>query len=101
MGIEASMYYSFYKNVRNSAWQCLLDFGIDRLPVDLVKITRGAGIRLIRNSHVDMLQVGERARSYSDGSTWVFVYDDSLPVDIYAQHQEAIEDLARSHLIDS
>ena len=75
------MYYSFYKNVRNSAWQCLLDFGIDRLPVDLVKITRGAGIRLIRNSRVDMLQVGERARSYSDGSTWVFVYDDSLPVE--------------------
>ena len=46
------MYYGLYKGIRNSAWKCLEDFKIDSLPVDVLKITRAAGIRVIKNSAV-------------------------------------------------
>ena len=74
------MYYGIYKNIRNSAWQCLLDFGITGLPVDLTRITEQAGIPLIRNSLVGEIRMGEAAKSFCDGNSWVIVFDDTLPV---------------------
>jgi len=74
------MYYGIYKNVRNSAWQCLLDFGITSLPVDLTRIAEQARIPLIRNSRVGELRMGESAKSFCDGESWVIVFDDALPV---------------------
>lgn len=73
------MYYGIYKNMRNCAWQCLWEFGIDRLPVDLLQITRNAGIRVVRNSTVNALLPYEKGKSFFDGSDWVIVYDDTLP----------------------
>ncbi len=75
------MHYGIYQNVRNSAWQCLLDFGIDRLPVDLMKITRMAGIRVVRNSAVSILAPSEEGKSFFDGVDWVIVYDDRRPAE--------------------
>lgn len=73
------MYYAVYKGIRDSAWKCLLDFHIDTLPVDVLKIAFSAGIRVIRNSMVNDLLPGERGKVYYDGETWIIIYDDLQP----------------------
>ena len=74
------MYYGLYKNIQHAAWQCLIDFGIDRLPIDLLKITRAAGIRVVKNSSVNVLQKNENGKSFFDGESWIIVYDDNAPL---------------------
>ena len=74
------MYYGAYKGVRDGAWMCLFDYKIDRLPVDVVRIARESGIKIVKNSVVNELSSGENGRSYYDGENWIIVYDDSAPV---------------------
>ena len=74
------MYYGLYKNLRNAAWKCLSDFEIDTLPVDVLKITRAAGIRVIKNSAVNDLLPGERGKAYYNGINWFIIYDDTQSV---------------------
>lgn len=76
------MYYGIYKDIRNSAWRCLLDFQIDKLPIDVLKIARSAGIRVIKNSVVDELSLGEHGRAYFDGTNWYIIYDDRDPKEL-------------------
>ena len=71
------MYYGIYKNIRDGAWQCLLDFKVDRLPVNVSKIARDAGVKVIRNSDVNILKSHESGKSYFDGKTWFLIYDDT------------------------
>ena len=71
------MYYSIYKNVRDSAWHCLLDNNIDRLPVDVLKIARAANIHVKKNSHINDLLPDEDAKSYFDGQQWIIIYNDN------------------------
>ena len=72
------MIYGIYKNVRNAAWQCLIDNRITSLPVDLVKIADAAGIKLIKNSEVDKLSGNESGACYYDydSEEWFLVFDD-------------------------
>ena len=71
------MYYGIYKGIREAAWICLRDAEIDRLPVDVLKIARIAGIRVVRNSLAHILRRDELAKSFYDGRNWLIVYDDS------------------------
>ena len=71
------MYYRIYTNIRDSAWQCLVDHGIDRLPVDILKIARACDIRVIKNSDVNDLLPGEDAKSYYDNKRWIIIYNDA------------------------
>lgn len=71
------MFYAVYRSVRNNSWQCLLDFELTRLPIDLLQITRRAGIRVIRNSLVHDLLPGENGKAYCEGSQWTILYDDT------------------------
>ncbi|MBE6666685.1 MAG: ImmA/IrrE family metallo-endopeptidase [Ruminococcaceae bacterium] len=71
------MYYGIYKDIREGAWICLRDSGIDRLPVDVLKIARAAGIRVVRNSLANVLKSDELGKTLYDGSNWLIVYDDS------------------------
>ena len=71
------MYYGIYKGIREAAWICLRDAEIDRLPVDVLKIARTAGIRVVRNSLAHILKRDELAKSFYDGRNWLIVYDDS------------------------
>lgn len=73
------MYYAVYKGIRDSAWKCLLDFHLDTLPIDVLKITRDAGIHVIRNSMVNDLLPGERGKAYYNGIKWIIIYDDLQP----------------------
>ena len=70
------MYYGIYKGIREGAWICLRDAGVDRLPIDIIKIARVAGVRVLRNTDVMLLGRGELGRSLYDGTNWVIVYDD-------------------------
>lgn len=73
--------YGLYQNVRNASWQCLLDYNIKELPVNLLHITRKSGIKTIKNSLVNELAPSESGISVRDGSQWFIVYDDgdSIP----------------------
>lgn len=68
--------YGIYKDVRDAAWQCLLDFEITALPVDLLKIANEAQIKVLKNSEVNILSGGESGICLLDGNAWYLVYDD-------------------------
>lgn len=72
-----AMYYGIYRNIRDCAWQCLLDFRVDRLPVNISQIARNAHVHVIKNSLCNKLRPNEHARSYYDGKTWIIVYNDA------------------------
>ena len=71
-------YYGIYRRVRNSAWHCLIDFKVNRLPIDVVGIARSAKIHVVKNSLVNDLEAGERAKTYNDAGRWTIIYDDRL-----------------------
>ena len=74
------MYYAIYKTIRESAWQCLLDFELFSLPIDILKITRAANIKVVENSRVHDLEPNEYGKSYFDGKRWTIIYDDMRDV---------------------
>lgn len=74
------MYYAIYKDIRDSAWRCLLDFNLDRLPIEIPKITRTANIHVVRDSLVSDLLPAEKGKVYYDGLRWHIVYRDTDPV---------------------
>ena len=76
------MYYGLFKDIRESAWKCLLEFEIEALPVDILKITRKVGISVVKNSSVGDLMPNEYAKSYFNGHRWIVIYDDTKPVDV-------------------
>ena len=49
------MYYKIYTDIRDAAWQCLIDNNIDRLPVDVLKIARQSNIDVKKNSRIKIL----------------------------------------------
>ena len=73
------MYYGIYKGVRNNAWQCIVDFNVDSLPVDVLKIAFQAKIHVKRNSDVHDLLPDERGKTYFDGKEWTIIYNDLNP----------------------
>ena len=69
--------YGVYKNVRNASWQCLLDVGVDELPVRVIRITKHFDIKVIKNSDCHLLKPSQYGISFVDGfGKWVIVYDD-------------------------
>ncbi len=76
------MLYGKYKNVRNSAWQALLDFNVTELPVSVNGIAKQLGIKVIKNSDIHELQNGERGATIFKNEHWYIIFDDteSVPV---------------------
>ena len=70
------MYYRIYTDIRDSAWQCLIDNKIDHLPVDVLKIARQSNIDVKKNSLVKVLLPDEHAKSFFNGDKWIIVYND-------------------------
>lgn len=70
------MIYGLYKNARDAAWKCLIDFNVTELPVKLLKIAQEADIKVIKNSTVHELALHESGVSLFDGGRWYIVYDD-------------------------
>lgn len=70
------MIYGIYKNARNAAWQCLLDYNITELPVKILRITQAARIKVLKNSKADLLFPNECGRSFIDNEQWYIIYKD-------------------------
>lgn len=74
--IRLNSVYGLYKQSRNAAWQCLIDYHIDRLPVKVSEIARSAGIKLIANSQVLNLPPNQSGRTIQEGNRWAIIFDD-------------------------
>ena len=70
--------YGIYKNVRTAAWECLRDFSDGTLPVSVTDIASEADIKIIRNSSVNLLEIGEESASIYSDEQWFIVYNDDL-----------------------
>lgn len=75
------MIYGKYKNARNAAWQCLIDYNISELPIKPTLIARAADIKVIRNSSVNELSPLESGASILIGSQWYIIYDDKNSIE--------------------
>ncbi len=75
------MLYGAYKHARNSAWSCLLDYKIDKLPVDVFEIARAAGITVIKNSLIHDLSSHESGCAYYIHKQWYIIYDDTNSIE--------------------
>ena len=72
------MNYGVYQNVRDAAWQCLLDAGITELPVSVTQIAQYFDVTIVKNSVHGWLNPSQSGISYqSESSEWLIVYDDS------------------------
>ena len=70
--------YGRYKNARDSAWQVLIDYNINSLPINVVSIATSAGIKILKNSIVRKLTKGEIGISVWDSNKWYIIYDDTM-----------------------
>jgi len=72
--------YGKYKNARNASWQCLLDYGIDRLPVMITHIIKQSNnIRLFKDSNAHILKKDEIGRTIIHNSIFEIIYKDIEP----------------------
>ena len=72
------MYYGIYQNVRDSAWQCLIDARVAELPVSVVKLARCFDVNIVKNSVHNWLKPSQSGICFmSESGEWVIVYDDS------------------------
>lgn len=72
------MIYGKYQNVRNSAWQCLIDFKVAELPVQIIDIAIMANIKVLKDSKAHKLKPNESGRSFYnyDKMQWYIIYND-------------------------
>lgn len=70
--------YGAYKNIRDSAWQVLLDYNIRSAPIDVAKIAYSSEISVIRNSDVGELLDTEAGVSILSNGKWSIIYDDTV-----------------------
>lgn len=70
-------FYKRYQNVRNAAWQALIDFSVDRLPVSLSAICQDIGISMLDNSHARELRPTESGISVMQNGKWYIIFDDT------------------------
>lgn len=71
------MIYGNYKIVRGAAWQVLIDYGVSELPVSTLDIATVAGVKVVKNNDVNILQDGEAGASITDGKDWYIVYNNN------------------------
>lgn len=69
--------YAKYKNARDSAWQCLIDYNITSLPVKVLGIAKTLGIKVIKDSTAHKLASKESGKSYLLNDQWQIVYNDA------------------------
>lgn len=72
--------YGKYKNARNASWQCLLDYGIDKLPVKVTDIVnKSTNIKLLKNSQANALSNSESGATILKHGIYNIVYKDIEP----------------------
>lgn len=74
------MNYGKYKNVRNAAWQCLIDCNVTELPIKVMAIAGQLGIRVVENSKVkdgNKLSPSESGKSVLQDRQWTIIFDET------------------------
>ncbi len=71
------MKYGMYKNARNAAWQCLIDYKVRSLPVNVSKIAAKSGIKIIKDSSVNLLKDDQSGMSVEQKGKFYIIYKDS------------------------
>ena len=69
--------YGLYKNARNAAWQCLIDFKIKALPVNVSEIAAKSGIKIIKDSRVNLLKENQSGMTVEQEGKFYIVYKDT------------------------
>ena len=70
--------YANYKNVRNASWKVIIDFKVNKLPVNIARILIESNIKIIKNSHSNKLKNGESGISYFYEGQWYIIYDNTM-----------------------
>ncbi len=70
------MEYGKYKNIRNAAWQCLIDYQITELPVKISEVAKKAGVSILKNSKAHELKENESGKAIFQNSRFYIVYND-------------------------
>lgn len=70
------MIYRAYRNGRNAAWQCLIDFNMTRLPVEVIDIAIKIGIKIVKNSDANVLKLNESGISLFKDNQWYIIFND-------------------------
>lgn len=70
------MNYGKYKNARNTAWRCLIDYKISSLPVKVSQIAKQANFVLLKNSAVNLLTDNESGTTLMQNDKLYIIYAD-------------------------
>ena len=70
------MEYGKYKNIRNAAWQCLIDYHIIELPVKISEVAKKAGVSILKNSKAHELKENESGKAILQNGRFYIVYND-------------------------
>lgn len=73
--------YGKYKNVRNAAWQVLIDYNINKLPVKVTNIVKQANIKLLNNSDCNFLKGNQLGVSIHLENEWYIIVDDTMKIE--------------------
>lgn len=69
--------YGFYKNIRNAAWQALIDFECKSLPISLSEICNKLDIVLLDNATANELKPTENGVAIRQNGVWYIIFDDT------------------------
>ena len=70
------MIYRAYRNGRNASWKCLIDFNINKLPVEVLDIAIKIGIKIVKNSDANVLKPNESGISLFKDNQWYIIFND-------------------------
>ena len=70
------MDYAIYKGIRGAAWHCLIDCGVNKLPIPVGKLLGNYGIDIKINSEVHILEPWESGRIVSINKTPYIIMQD-------------------------
>ena len=81
-------FYGIYKGARNGSWCFLLDYKIDKLPLDLNTVAKTMGIK-IRKDTSGILLPSERGATITDGDrTYILLKPSSVEIMRYTTAHE-------------
>lgn len=69
--------YKLYKDARDASWQCLIRSGAAELPIKVLKIAAFCGVKVAKDSAVQILEQGVSGCTLLDENGWQIVYRDS------------------------
>lgn len=72
-----NLIYGKYQQSRNASWETLIDFGINSLPVVPLDICKRAGIKVYKNSVMNVLTDTQLGLSYYDKGAFRVIIDDT------------------------